>query len=117
MTRYTLVIASNAARIFVEKELAYTNIAHYFTHIISATTDYGMVKKEERFYERLCNTLNASPLEIVHVGDHQVFDFEVPLRLGIDAFHLVYDQPAVIDESHGENGNVIVRLSDLLDKL
>lgn len=117
MTRYTLIVASNAARIFVEKELAYTNLARYFTHIISATTDYGMVKKDERFYKRLCTMLNASPHEIVHVGDHQVFDFEAPLRHGIDAFHLVYDQSTVIDKSPRGDGNVIFRLSDLLVKL
>jgi HAD superfamily hydrolase (TIGR01493 family) len=116
-TKYTLIIASNAARIFVEKELAYTDLTHYFTHIISATTDYGMVKKDERFYERLCTTLNASPHEIVHVGDHLAFDFEAPSRLGIEAYHLVYDQSAGIDESPAKNGNVIVRLSDLLEKL
>ena len=117
MTKYTLIIASNAARIFVEKELAYTDLTHYFTHIISATTDYGMVKKDERFYKKLCTMLNASPHEIVHVGDHQVFDFEAPLRHGIDAFHLVYDSLAVRGDPPAKNGKTIYRLSDLLDKI
>jgi HAD superfamily hydrolase (TIGR01493 family) len=117
MKKYTLIIASNAARIFVEKELAYTDLTHYFTQIISATTDYGMVKKDERFYKKLCTMLNASPHEIVHVGDHQVFDFEAPLRHGIDAFHLVYDQSTLIDKSPRGDGSVIFRLSDLLGKL
>jgi putative hydrolase of the HAD superfamily len=117
MTRYTLIIASNAARIFVEKELAYTNLAHYFTHIISATTDYDMVKKDERFYKKLCSTLNASPRDIVHVGDHLIFDFEAPSRLGIDAYHLVYDAPIVRDESPAKNGKTIYCLRDLLDRL
>ena len=67
METYTLIVASNAARIFVDKELAYTDLTPYFTHIISATSDYGMVKKEAGFYEKLCATLNASPDEIVHV--------------------------------------------------
>lgn len=116
-TRYTLVIASNAGRIFVEKELSYTNLTHHFTHIISATTDYGMVKKEEGFYRRLCSTLNISPHEVIHVGDHRIFDFETPLRLGIDAYHLAYDQPAAINSGRGEKGNVIYRLSDLLDRI
>ncbi len=52
--RYTLIIASNAARIFVEKELAHTGVSGLFSHIISATTDYGMIKKEEGFFRRLC---------------------------------------------------------------
>jgi putative hydrolase of the HAD superfamily len=117
MATYTLVISSNAARIFVEKELAHTNLSHHFTHIISATTDYGMVKKEEGFYRKLCATLNVSPHEIVHVGDHRVFDFEAPSRLGIDAYHIVYDPPEASDGSPGKNGKTIYRLSDLLNKI
>jgi putative hydrolase of the HAD superfamily len=116
-TKYILIVASNAARIFVDKELSYANLTSHFTHIISATSDYGMVKKEAGFYEKLCDSLNASPDEIVHVGDHRVFDFEAPSRLGIDAYHIVYDPPAASGESSGKNGKTIYRLSDLLDKL
>ena len=117
METYTLIVASNAARIFVDKELSYANLTSHFSHIISATSDYGMVKKEAGFYEKLCATLNASPDEIVHVGDHRVFDFEAPSRLGIDAYHIVYDPPAASGESSGKNGKTIYRLSDLLDKI
>ncbi len=54
--KYTLIVASNAARIFVDKELSYAKLASRFSHIISATSDYGMVKKEAGFYEKLCTT-------------------------------------------------------------
>jgi len=114
---YTLVVASNAARIFVDKELSHANLASYFTHIISATSDYCMVKKEKRFYEKLCATLNVSPHEIVHVGDHRVFDFETPSQLGIEAYHFVPDHGETGDQSQGNNGKTLYRLSDLLDKL
>jgi putative hydrolase of the HAD superfamily len=114
---YTLIVASNAARIFVDKELSYINLASHFTHIISATSDYGMVKKEAGFYDKLCATLNASPDEIVHVGDHRVFDFEAPSQFGIDAYHFFPDQQGTRDQSQGSNGKTIYRLSDLLDKL
>jgi FMN phosphatase YigB (HAD superfamily) len=43
--RYTLIVASNAARIFVEKELQFTGLDRYFIHVISATSDYRMVKR------------------------------------------------------------------------
>jgi putative hydrolase of the HAD superfamily len=108
-TRYELVIASNAARIFVDKELGHTGIARYFSRVISATSDFDMVKKEEGFYRRLCAVCNVSPAELVHVGDHRVFDFEVPRLAGIDAFH--YD-PA----SEG-NGRVITDFRELLGRL
>jgi HAD superfamily hydrolase (TIGR01549 family) len=85
--RYTLVIASNAARPFVEKELTHTGLGDRFDHIFSATSDFGMVKKQGEFYERLCDILGVLPHELVHVGDNGVFDVEVPRSLGINAYH------------------------------
>lgn len=115
--QYTLVIASNAARIFVEKELGYTDLNRYFSHVVSATTDFGMVKKGEGFYERLCTGLNVSPREVVHVGDHRIFDFEAPRRLGIEAYHVAYDQPPSSGSAQSGNGYVISRLKELLDRI
>jgi FMN phosphatase YigB (HAD superfamily) len=84
---YVLVIASNAARIFVEKELHHTEIFNHFDHVFSATTDFSMVKKQEDFYRRMCGVLGVAPSEVIHIGDHQVFDYEVPRKVGIKAFH------------------------------
>lgn len=114
---YTLIVASNAARIFVNKELSYANITSHFTHIISATSDYGMVKKEAGFYEKLCSTLRISPHELVHVGDHPVFDFETPSRLGIDAYHFAPDHGETGDKVQTNNGKRLYCLSDLLEKI
>jgi HAD superfamily hydrolase (TIGR01493 family) len=116
--RYTLIIASNAARIFVEKELDYAGLIHYFTHIISATTDYGMVKKEPGFYRRLCSALDVSREEIIHVGDHKIFDFEVPSGLGIEAYFVSDRQSGAGDKGSTEgNGRIIGTLKELLDKI
>jgi HAD superfamily hydrolase (TIGR01549 family) len=107
--RYRLVIASNAARIFVEKELGHAGLSSYFEQIISATSDFGMVKKEERFFHALCATLGIEPAELVHVGDHAVFDYEVPRSLGIESYRYY---PA------GENdGTIINDLRELLKRL
>jgi HAD superfamily hydrolase (TIGR01493 family) len=114
--RYVLVVASNAARIFVEKELEYTDLAHYFNHIISATTDYRIVKKEPDFYRKLCANLGVSQEDIVHVGDHRIFDFEVPSGLGIEAYHFA-DKASGNSDQGADNGKVIHNLTDLLDKL
>ncbi len=107
--KYQLVIASNAARIFVEKELSHTGLERYFSPVISATSDFGMVKKEEGFYRRLCAVLGVSPAEIAHVGDHAVFDFEIPRLVGIDSY---YYNPAA-----AANGTVINDFMDLLERL
>jgi HAD superfamily hydrolase (TIGR01493 family) len=106
---YMLVIASNAARIFMEKELSHSGLARYFQHAISATSDFEMVKKEEEFYRRLCRLLKVDPSEMVHVGDHAVFDVQVPLRAGLDAFH--YNPGSQSD------GRAICNFRELLDRL
>jgi putative hydrolase of the HAD superfamily len=107
--KYSLVIASNAARIFVEKELAHTGLAHYFDRVISATSDFEMVKKQKEFFDRLCLTLNVSPAELVHVGDHAEFDVEVPSKAGIECYHYCPSSP--------KNGRVIHDFLELLEKL
>ncbi|MGD0656671.1 MAG: HAD family hydrolase [Syntrophorhabdales bacterium] len=107
--KYALVIASNAARPFVEKELRRTGLEGCFSHIVSATSDLRMVKKEEGFYRELCRLLGVSPAEMAHVGDHAVFDMEVPLRVGIDAF--LYDPAAP------RNGRILHDFRELLDRL
>ena len=57
----------------MEKELAHAGLTDYFEYVVSATSDLGMVKKEERFYHRLATSLGVSPRDLVHVGDHPSF--------------------------------------------
>jgi len=113
--RYVLVIASNAARMFVEKELVCAGLARYFSRVVSATSDYKMVKKEPDFFKKLCSVLGVTEKEIIHVGDHRIFDFEVPSGLGIEAYH-VTDKPP---EQARDGGNVkaIGNLTELLEML
>jgi FMN phosphatase YigB (HAD superfamily) len=107
-SRYTLVVASNAAHIFVEKELAYAGIAGHFSHIISATSDYRMVKKGTPFYLRLCADLGVSPGEVVHVGDHPIFDHDAPKSTGIEAY-LVFDEHRAMNNGYEPpNGRMMI---------
>jgi HAD superfamily hydrolase (TIGR01493 family) len=111
--KYDLVIASNAARLFIEKELDHSGITAYFKRIISATSDYDMVKKDVSFYRKLCSELGVGPDEMVHVGDHPIFDLEVPLQFGIDAYYLNRQrEPADVDRER-----VLHDLRELLERL
>ena len=85
---FRLVIVSNAGREFVELELEKTEMNDCFERVFSSTSDFGVVKKTVRLYQRVCSILGVSPQEMVHVGDDREFDFEVPRRLGILAYHL-----------------------------
>ena len=115
---YTLIIASNAARIFVEKELDHAGLSMYFMHVVSATTDYRIVKKGIEFYGKLCRTLNVLPSEIIHVGDHPVFDFDAPQALGIEAYcYRSIGSRHLGDMLTQGNGNVIYDFRELLDYL
>lgn len=116
--RYTLVVASNAARIFVEKETSVAGLTGYFSHIISATTDYLTIKKEETFFRKLLDTVGVSPEEMVHIGDHVVYDYEVPSRLGIESYHFTQEPSAMFCQQEETNGHRVIRsLKELLDRL
>ncbi len=110
---YTLIIASNAARCFVEKELGHTGFNHYFTYIVSATTDYRLIKKEQAFYRKICEYLSVKPSDVVHVGDHPVFDHDVPLSLGIESYYLTDTEDGTTNH---DGRQVIGSLKDLLEK-
>jgi len=86
--RFTLVLTSNAGREFIDIEMGATGLGRYFDRIFSATSDFGEVKKTADFYRRICQILEVSPEEVVHVGDHYDFDYRVPRALGIQAFYL-----------------------------
>ena len=86
--RYSLIILSNAAREFIEVEMRRGGLAGYFEHVFSATSDFGLVKKSPEFYRRICELLGVRPQRLIHVGDHWEFDYQVPRKMGIVAFHL-----------------------------
>ena len=107
---YRLVVTSNASRDFMDIELAAAGLDGYFSNLFSCTSDFGEVKKTPAVYARVCQALSISPGEMAHVGDHPLFDFTAPSRLGIRAFHL--DRNATAD------GDFVVRnLKEFMTKI
>ncbi|KPV64198.1 MAG: putative HAD-hydrolase [Candidatus Bathyarchaeota archaeon BA2] len=105
---FKLIIVTNARREFVELELRKAEIENYFDRVFSSTSDFGLVKKTADLYERVCSILEIPPQEMIHVGDDQNFDFDVPRRLGIMAFHL--------DRKGKHKGELIVHSLEELNK-
>lgn len=83
-----LIIVTNARREFADLEIEKTKIGPYFERVFSATSDFGLIKKTPEIYKKVCSICGVTPKEMVHVGDDQCFDFEVPKKLGIEVFYL-----------------------------
>lgn len=85
---FRLILVTNARREFADLELEKTGIRRFFERVFSSTSDFGLIKKTVSLYEKVCSICGVSPVEVVHVGDDEYFDFEVPSKLGITAFYL-----------------------------
>lgn len=83
---YRLIITSNAAREFIEFEL--DGLSDRFDRIFSATSDFRDVKKSAGVYSMVCESIGKRPVEVLHIGDHYVYDYESPIEAGLDAIFL-----------------------------
>lgn len=109
---YVLVVNSNAATEFIDFQIQ--PIRKYFTHVFSATSDFCELKKSNGHYAQVCEILDVKPQEVVHTGDHFVFDFLNPRRIGITAYYLDRSRDAMQDDN-GNDEFVISDLNALLD--
>ena len=111
---YELILSSNAATEFIEFQIK--PIKKFFSHVFSATSDFGEVKKTNGFFARVCEILDVKPQAVVHTGDHWVFDFLNPRKIGITAYYLDRARKRnVKDEVKNDDEFVISDLSELLD--
>lgn len=85
---YSLIISSNAKKEFIDVQLAQAKLHSYFCKVFSSTSDFHKVKKVTDFYAMICEKLNISSQEMIHVGDHEEFDYRSPQKLGITSYYL-----------------------------
>lgn len=86
--KYKLIIITQAPDKFIEVKLSVENIKDYFDEIYSTTTDFKELKKTEEIFKEILKQLKVKPDEIIHIGDHRRFDYEVPRKVGIRSFYL-----------------------------
>lgn len=84
--KYNLVIISNAPRYFLELELE--DIGKYISKIFSITSDFKKTKNDPQVYREVCRRLGAKPHDVLHIGDHYFYDYEVPMNAGMYALFL-----------------------------
>jgi putative hydrolase of the HAD superfamily len=83
---HRMIVLSNASHPFIEIEMEVCGLRDSFVQVISATSDFGEVKKTRAFYERVCRSLGLDPANLIHVGDHWEFDVLAPREAGIRAY-------------------------------
>jgi HAD superfamily hydrolase (TIGR01549 family) len=107
---YSLIICSGAMKEFIKIQLSSSNLAQYFSHIFSSTSDTNMVKKDPSFYLYVAKKLSVKQHDIVHVGDNETYDYLAPKKAGFHAFHLCRD--TTCSDTH-----TIRNLTELADRL
>ncbi len=107
--KFKLIVASSSSREFLRHLLK--DIEAYFTNIFSSISDYKQLKTND-FYIKICQELEISPHQLVHVGDNRQADFDIPRQLGIWAFHLDRDKKVNCPESITNLKQLQTRLLD-----
>mgnify|MGYP006277147175 CR=1 FL=1 len=102
---HTLIVSSAAMKPFITIEMKTAQLDYYFSYYFSATTDTNTVKKDPYFYEMISEKLHCKPSEIIHVGDHQEYDYISAKQAGLFAFYL--DREGI-----DKGPNVVMSLND-----
>ncbi|MEM3012991.1 MAG: HAD family hydrolase, partial [Candidatus Hadarchaeales archaeon] len=85
---YRLLLLTNAPREFASFQLGVLGLEGYFDRFFSSFSDFRRIKRSEETYLRILQECSLSPSQLVHVGDHFEYDYQVPRRVGIKAFYL-----------------------------
>lgn len=81
------VVSSAGYPRFVELALEELGLRPYFSEIITSAGE-GIYKSNPEIYRRAVARLCAEPWEAAHVGDHPVFDVQVPREAGLSTIWL-----------------------------
>ncbi len=107
-SRYRVIIVSNTAREFLEYMLR--DLTPYLDRVFSVTSDFGEVKKSPKTFLKVCRIVGVEPSQVVHVGDHPKFDYQVPIQAGMKAL--------LIDRRGERSGPHVIRdLRGLAERL
>lgn len=108
--KYMLIVISNASREFLKVNLK--DIKGKFNHIFSCVSDLKQIKKDPEVFRSICEKIDISPEEIIHVGDDWEADYLSPRKSGIRSFYL--DRKPT---GEYKNSETLLSLSDLLKRL
>lgn len=79
--KYPLIVITAMPREFIKPKM--TALSGYFNKIYSCLSDFKSLKTSS-CYKSICNDLNIRPDELLHIGDHQEFDFLAAKSAGVN---------------------------------
>lgn len=65
------------------KDKNYNNISHIYV-----SSEIKKRKDDGELFKYVLERENIKPLELLHIGDNKVSDFEIPLKIGIPAYYI-----------------------------
>lgn len=82
-----IYLLSNAQRIFTEYEMHVLGIAKYFDDIF-ISSDWGVKKPDERFFEKLLQKHQLSPEKSIMIGNDMECDIKGAKKVGLSTFYI-----------------------------
>jgi HAD superfamily hydrolase (TIGR01549 family) len=106
--KYDLIVASATPREFLTHLL--DGLKPYFSEVFSSTSDFKSPKNQD-FYAGICRKMNATPHDILHVGDNLQFDYQSASDAGLHAYYLDRRDE---QKDHKKSMKTLAGLKDLL---
>jgi HAD superfamily hydrolase (TIGR01549 family) len=117
VAKFKMIVLTHSTRDMIGFKLEAENLKRYFDDVISTTDDLEMIKKDSKIYDLVLKKYNIKCDEMLHVGDDEEFDYNVPKKKGIKT--LLIDRKCVTAtrsknaEEDKRDKEVIYSLADL----
>lgn len=108
---YKLAVISNGGHATRLKILQGLGFEHYFDDVFSSES-VGIAKPKPGIFLHSCTQIKTTPQQSLYIGDHPINDYQGATDAGLKALLLNGFHP--IDQTTGENLNVIEHLEDVL---
>ena len=114
LDRFRLEIITNGIARVQRERFASTDTIKYFDHIF-ISEEIGWAKPDPRFFERVLESLSASPEECLVIGDSDSSDMKGAINSGIDSVFISFagKRSELVDRSFSSYDELLSFLDDL----
>lgn len=94
---YRLIIVTQAQRKFHELKMQALGLDAYIDALYATPDHFGQLAKDAHIYRAIAREQGVLPGQVLHVGDHRLYDYNVPRCVGLRALWLDRGGAARID--------------------